>query len=220
MSCKIWYITFAGRRYDSGSGLFYYRARYYSSELGRFLQIDPIGYADGPNLYTYVHNKPVALKDKFGRSSDEFDYAGCMYDCIQEAATNIPEPAPQWCYAACALCFGGALPSCIPCAVCGGIAAGAVANCHAHCKSKQREWEVEQARRIWDELCNCDNQAGSDRWWDSYSTYLKCEYTCPDRGDKYPTKFGITCKSSGCDEPQCPAQLSRRHSWYSRTDCE
>ncbi len=39
-------FRYTGRRYDTETGLYYYRARYYSSELGRFLQTDPIGYED------------------------------------------------------------------------------------------------------------------------------------------------------------------------------
>ena len=38
---------FTGRRYDDETGLYYYRARYYAPVIGRFLQTDPIGYADG-----------------------------------------------------------------------------------------------------------------------------------------------------------------------------
>jgi len=36
---------FTGRRFDTETRLYYYRARYYSTEIGRFLQVDPIGYA-------------------------------------------------------------------------------------------------------------------------------------------------------------------------------
>ncbi|MGE0595212.1 MAG: RHS repeat-associated core domain-containing protein [Hyphomonadaceae bacterium] len=35
-----------------------YRARAYAPSLGRFMQTDPISYAGGPNLYTYVANNP------------------------------------------------------------------------------------------------------------------------------------------------------------------
>ena len=34
--------TYTGREYDTESGLYYYRARYYDAKIGRFLQRDPI----------------------------------------------------------------------------------------------------------------------------------------------------------------------------------
>jgi RHS repeat-associated protein len=58
---------YAGRRYDPETGLYYYRARYYSPVLGRFLQVDPVGYKDNLNLYTYVGNDPVDKTDPSGK---------------------------------------------------------------------------------------------------------------------------------------------------------
>ncbi len=57
---------FQGRRFDPETGLFYYRARYYSPATGRFLQNDPKGYVDGANLYTAFGNDPVNRVDPFG----------------------------------------------------------------------------------------------------------------------------------------------------------
>ncbi len=43
-------FTFTGRKVDPESGLMYFRNRYYDSNLGRFVNRDPIGYRGGINL--------------------------------------------------------------------------------------------------------------------------------------------------------------------------
>jgi RHS repeat-associated protein len=58
---------YTGQRIDPELGrLYYYRARHYSPVLGRFLQVDPIGYLGGGNLYAYVGNDPLNLADPGG----------------------------------------------------------------------------------------------------------------------------------------------------------
>ena len=59
--------TYTGRELDAESGLYYYRARYYDADTGRFISEDPIGFAGGDaNLYAYVFNNPVNLVDPLG----------------------------------------------------------------------------------------------------------------------------------------------------------
>jgi RHS repeat-associated protein len=58
--------AFTGRRLDTETGNYYYRARYYKPEIGRFLQTDPIGYTAGLNLYTYCGNNPTNWVDGSG----------------------------------------------------------------------------------------------------------------------------------------------------------
>jgi len=76
-------FTFTAREWDSGSGLYYYRARYMDATVGRFTSMDPaLGNADDPfsfHGYSYVANNPVNLKDQTGRS-----YATCMVGCYIE----------------------------------------------------------------------------------------------------------------------------------------
>ncbi|UEP39789.1 DUF6531 domain-containing protein (plasmid) [Burkholderia ambifaria] len=56
---------YTGREND-GTGLFYYRMRYYQPVLGRFVSEDPIGLNGGANLYAYVGGNPSSYIDPYG----------------------------------------------------------------------------------------------------------------------------------------------------------
>ena len=78
-------FRYTGRRLDEETGLYYYRARYYSPAIGRFLQTDPIGYGDGLNWYAYVGNDPMNATDPLGLSS-----------CPKKKKEKCPDiPAPS-----------------------------------------------------------------------------------------------------------------------------
>ncbi|MBI2265911.1 MAG: RHS repeat-associated core domain-containing protein [Armatimonadetes bacterium] len=58
-------VSFTGREWDDETGLYYYRARYYDPQVGRFIGEDPIGGFE-QSLYAYVGNNPVGWIDPFG----------------------------------------------------------------------------------------------------------------------------------------------------------
>ena len=61
-------FLFTGREYDNETGLYHYRARAYSPDLGRFLQVDKISFSGGDNnLYRYCSNNPINNVDPSGK---------------------------------------------------------------------------------------------------------------------------------------------------------
>ena len=59
-------FRYTGREFDSETGLYYYRARYYDPTAGRFLGSDPMKFSAGMNFYSYVHNRPTKAIDPYG----------------------------------------------------------------------------------------------------------------------------------------------------------
>jgi RHS repeat-associated protein len=59
-------FQYTGREND-GTGLYYYRARYYNPELQRFISEDPLRLDSGDvNFYAYVGNNPINFTDPSG----------------------------------------------------------------------------------------------------------------------------------------------------------
>jgi RHS repeat-associated protein len=66
-------------REDDGTGLYYYRARYYDVTAGRFISEDLI---PGGNLYAYAADNPINLKDPLGL----YEFEDFLYDTSQFVA--------------------------------------------------------------------------------------------------------------------------------------
>jgi RHS repeat-associated protein len=60
----------AGKMHFGTVNAYYNNARWYDYKLGRFLQVDPVGYDDQVNLYAYVGNDPVNDSDSTGMAGD------------------------------------------------------------------------------------------------------------------------------------------------------
>jgi len=64
-------LRYTGRE-DDGTGLYYYRARYYDPMLKRFISEDPIGLAgNDANLYAYVGGNPISRLDPLGLAGED-----------------------------------------------------------------------------------------------------------------------------------------------------
>lgn len=92
------YFTFTGREFDKETRLYYYRARYYDPNSGRFLQQDPdAGSLSAPSSfnskYSYVTNNPMNFIDPSGAIS--FKVGGVSFNASFKSvvAAGICSPA-------------------------------------------------------------------------------------------------------------------------------
>ncbi|ATO85126.1 Teneurin-3 [Actinoplanes sp. SE50] len=75
---------YTGREND-GTGLYYYRARYYSPAIGRFISEDPAG--TGGSLYAYAAGEPISRADPTGMVWKEVALvSGAGFRVIREVA--------------------------------------------------------------------------------------------------------------------------------------
>jgi RHS repeat-associated protein len=78
-------------RENDGTGLYFYRARYYDPVLKRFIAEDPAGLSAGMNKYRYVNNSPIGLTDPDGELPIvpiAAMYLRCIANCVANQAAG------------------------------------------------------------------------------------------------------------------------------------
>ncbi|MDA3812609.1 MAG: RHS repeat-associated core domain-containing protein [Spirochaetaceae bacterium] len=64
-------MMYRGRKIDWDNGLYYFNARWYDPQLGRFITEDPI--KDGLNWFAYANNNPLRYTDPTGLVATDSD---------------------------------------------------------------------------------------------------------------------------------------------------
>lgn len=127
---------FPGQWFQLETGLHYNWHRHYDPTTGRYLQPDPLGFVDGPSVYTYAVNTPLMLADRDGLNPIAIPVAICSrYPALCAAIAK-----DVWQY--CRDTFGGG----------GGGSSGSRRDDSPECR---REWEI--AERI------CQNELSKPR---------------------------------------------------------
>ncbi|MDQ0612255.1 RHS repeat-associated protein [Variovorax sp. W1I1] len=89
-------FRYTGQQLIGELGLYYYKARFYSPVLGRFLQTDPIGYKDDQNLYAYVKNNPINSMDPAGTLSFPLHYAITLLAGLNSGLSFVDSASLAW----------------------------------------------------------------------------------------------------------------------------
>jgi len=85
---------FSSKEYHQNSSLVYYLYRFYSPDVQRWLNADPIGQAGGYDLFTYADNSPIVLIDPIGLEDKKsiLDYLKWAHD-VEQTGQEISKSA-------------------------------------------------------------------------------------------------------------------------------
>ena len=89
-------FRYRGYYYDAETGLYFLQTRYYDPEVGRFLNMDSVRYADpksvnGINLYAYCMNNPIKNTDPDGTFILGWIIAVVVAVCVAQTIADVVE---------------------------------------------------------------------------------------------------------------------------------
>jgi RHS repeat-associated protein len=91
---------YTGKPWDDTAKLFHFPYRQYSPDMARWTSRDPLGMADGPNVYAYVRGNLLNRFDRLGL----YDCWGEYYDCLAECNESCGDQDSIWHQGLLAIC--------------------------------------------------------------------------------------------------------------------
>jgi RHS repeat-associated protein len=98
-------------RANDGTGLYYYRARYYNPTWGRFISEDPLGDARALNRYAYVGGSPIMYVDPIGLARCTYSISEHVLFCISDDGTRTGQIGPDGIFSGLGSCKNN--PACV-----------------------------------------------------------------------------------------------------------
>ena len=99
---------FSTKTWDEKTGLYYYGHRFYSTQIGRWPNRDPLGEVGGQNLYAFVRNSPISHYDPVG-----LVLAGCSRDPCADPCGDAKQKGLDRGHVGGVVCCSGKKYSCV-----------------------------------------------------------------------------------------------------------
>jgi RHS repeat-associated protein len=109
---------YSTKEWDEKSALYYFGFRYYSPEVGRWTQRDPVGIEDGVNLYPYVADEPVSRIDAWGLQGEMgWPLTNEDYEFVDRFVRSVRSTQKPFCWTRFEMCWGNCMRKWVPTAV-------------------------------------------------------------------------------------------------------